>query len=131
MKRARRQPTRKELEAATSRRPVVRRIKPSSAANSLERKLDITATERAEAELNRFIENRALKNNAEHEQRVEDLFEETTRRYREKRREEYKLAWYCFHLDQAERLRRTMEALIAKHEAAAAALLEDQTRGAS
>ncbi len=81
--------------------------------------------EAAEAELNSFIERRALKNNAE-QQRIEDLFEETTRRHREKRREEHRLAWYCFHLDQAERLHRTMTALIEKHEAAAAALLEGE-----
>ncbi len=80
--------------------------------------------EAAERELNRFIENRVLKNNAE-QQRVEDLFEETTRRHREKRQEEHRLVWYCFHLDQAERLRPTMTALVSKHEAAAARLLED------
>ena len=84
--------------------------------------------EAAEAELNRFIENRALKNNAE-QQRVEDLFEETTRRHREKHLEEQRLAWYCFHLDQAERLRRTMSALISKHEAAAERLQETLERG--
>lgn len=78
----------------------------------------------AEEELNRFIERRALRPDAEQE-RVEDLFAETTRREREKRREENRLAWYFYHLDTAERLRRTMTALVEKHEAAAAALLEE------
>ncbi len=79
-------------------------------------------------EIDAFIERRALRANGE-QQRVEDLFEETTRRYREKRREEHRLAWYCYHLDTAERLRRTMEALISKHEAAAAKLLEELPKG--
>lgn len=35
MKLEKRQPTRRELASATSRRPVVRKIRPSSAANSL------------------------------------------------------------------------------------------------
>ncbi len=51
------------------------------------------------------------------------------RKHREKRREEHRLAWYCFHLDQAERLRRTMTALVEKHEAAAAQLLEESSGG--
>ena len=78
----------------------------------------------AESEINRFIERRSLKPDAE-QQRVEDLFAETTRRHREKLREENRLAWYCYHLDTAERLRRTMTDLVAKHEEAAARLLEE------
>ncbi len=80
--------------------------------------------EAAEAELNRFIEKRALRPDTE-QQRVEDLFEETTRRYREKRRREHRELWLDFHLGQAARLRKTMEILIARHEEAAAQLLEE------
>lgn len=43
MKREKRQPSRRELAAATSRRAVVRRIQSSSAADRLTRKRDITA----------------------------------------------------------------------------------------
>ena len=39
-------------------------------------------------------------------------------------RKEIRAEWYAYHLDQAERLRRTMEPLIALHEARAAKLLE-------
>ena len=80
------------------------------------------------AQIDVLIERRGLRADAE-QQRVQDLFEETTRCHRERRREEHRLAWYCFHLDQAERLRRTMTALVEKHEAAAAELLEELPKG--
>ncbi len=55
-------------------------------------------------ELDRLIEKRAaqLKEEAEGEQRVEDLFAETTRRQREKRREEHRLAWYTHEMHMCE-----------------------------
>lgn len=54
----------------------------------------------------------------------EAMWKESERRHREKVRRENRAAWYAYHLDQAERLRRTMTALVEAHEAKAAALLE-------
>lgn len=75
-------------------------------------------------ELDKLIERRALRANAE-QQRVEDLFEETTRRHNEKRRAEHRDLWLDYHQGQAARLRYTIGLLIARHEAAAARLLEE------
>ncbi len=89
--------------------------------------IDPVATERAEKELDNFINSRSKakdKANAE-----ADLWRTSEIKHREKQREEHRLAWYCFHLDQAERIRRTMEALISKHETAAAKLQEQLPRG--
>ncbi len=81
-------------------------------------------------ELDKLIERAAreitLRDAANERQRI---WEESARCHLEKRREEHRLAWYCYHLDQAERLRRTMIALIDKHEASAAALLEGEGGG--
>lgn len=55
----------------------------------------------------------------------EELYAESVRRYHGRRRKENRAAWYAYHADQAERLRRTMEPLIAFHEARAKELLEE------
>ena len=88
--------------------------------------LDPIAVERAEKSPDEFINSRSKakdKANAE-----ADLWRISEIKHRERRREEHRLAWYCFHLDQAERLRRTMSALVEKHEAAAARLLEEASK---
>ena len=90
--------------------------------------LDPVAVDRAEKQIDVFINSRSkAKDRANAEA---DLWRISERKHRERRREEHRLAWYCFHLDQAERLRRTMEALISKHEEAAARLLQDRGGGA-
>ena len=89
--------------------------------------LDPVAVERAEKSLDEFINSRSRakdKANAE-----ADLWRISERKHREKLQEEHRLAWYCYHLDTAERLRRTMTALVEKHEAAAASLLEQLPKG--
>jgi hypothetical protein len=83
-------------------------------------------TEALEAELDRFIRTR-------HDQRVgdegarpaEEAWMESERRYEEKRRRENRAAWYGWHLDQAERHRRTLEDLITHHETQAKRLCEE------
>jgi hypothetical protein len=50
---------------------------------------------------------------------------ESERRYNEKREQENRAAWYGWHLDQAERHRRTLEDLIKHHETQAARLCEE------
>jgi hypothetical protein len=57
--------------------------------------------------------------------RNEELWKESVRAYEEKRRQMARLEWHAFHCGQAERHRRTLEDLIAHHEAAAARLCED------
>lgn len=56
----------------------------------------------------------------------EALYAESVRRYNTRRRRENAARWYAYHADQAERLRRTMEPLIAFHEARARKLLEGE-----
>ena len=74
-----------------------------------------------------FIERRdRQRRQSEDERRTEAAWMESERRYEEKRRRENRAAWYVWHLDQAERHRRTLEALIARHETQAA-LLEGET----
>ncbi len=89
--------------------------------------LDPIAIERAEKSLDEFINSRSKAKDKANE--LEAMYAETTRRHHEKRREEHRLAWYCYHLDTAERLRRTMTALVEKHEAAAASLLKELPKG--
>ncbi len=89
--------------------------------------LEHVRIEAAEKQIDAFINSRSkAKDKANSEA---DLWRISEIKHREKRREEHRLAWYCFHLNQAERLRRTMEALISKHEAAAAKLQEESGGG--
>ena len=78
---------------------------------------------RAEADLNALVERRAK------QAVVEDLWEASVRRHHEKLRRERRAEWYAYHVDQAERLRRTMTALVERHEAEALKLIEGETKG--
>ncbi len=91
--------------------------------------LDPAVAERGEKELDRLIERQAQRSGADEANGVEAMWRASERAHERKRREERRLAWYCFHLDQAERHRRTMTALVEKHEAAAARLLEEPGGG--
>lgn len=74
-------------------------------------------------QIDRLIDSRAAgrdKANA-----LEAMYTESVRRHHEKRRRQHRDLWLDFHLGQAKRLRKTMEILIARHEAAAAQLLEE------
>ncbi len=86
--------------------------------------MDVAPGELVEHELDRLIEKRALKASAE-QRTIEELFAESTRIHQEQTRRENRARWYAFHVDQAERIRRTMTALIAEHEARASQLLEE------
>ena len=57
--------------------------------------------------------------------RIEEAWMESERSYDEKRRRENLAAWHGWHLDQAERHRRTLEELIRHHETQAARLCEE------
>ena len=46
---------------------------------------------------------------------------------KERRRRTLRAEWYAYHVGQAERLRRTMTALVERHEAEALKLIEGET----
>jgi hypothetical protein len=88
--------------------------------------------EAVERELGAFISKR-------HEQRVQaegerlalEMWQESERKYAERRREANRQAWTSFHEEQAERHRAVLESLIAFHEEQAAKLLNTQQEGAA
>jgi hypothetical protein len=93
--------------------------------------VDVARSEAVEADLDRFIRKRHDKRVLEKGARiVEEAWMESERRYEEKRQQENRAAWYGWHLDHAERHRRTLEGLIAHHEARAELLCEDRGEGA-
>jgi hypothetical protein len=55
----------------------------------------------------------------------EELYAESVRRYRNWRQQQLRAAWVAYHCDQAARHRATLNALIARHEEAAARVMED------
>jgi hypothetical protein len=83
--------------------------------------------EAVEAELNRLIERRSRQKDPDEEGA---LWRESVRAYEEKRRQMARAEWHLNHTAQAERLRRTLEALIDHHEAAAAHLREAEASNA-
>src|SRR5215210_9487706 len=90
--------------------------------------MDVAHGEIVEAELTAFIERRSRKGDVDPDER-EELWKESVRVYTARRREEIRAAWCEHHQGQAERLRATLEALIARHEEQARKLLEDEDRG--
>jgi hypothetical protein len=89
--------------------------------------MDVAHGEMVEKELTRMIEKRSRKEPDPDE--LAPAYAESVRRYNAARLKERRAEWYAYHADQAERLRRTMEPLIAFHEARAAALCEESRRG--
>jgi hypothetical protein len=88
--------------------------------------VDTARAESVEAELDRFIRTRHDRRVADEGERpAEEAWMESERRYEERRRRENRAAWYGWHLDQAERHRRTLEDLIRHHETQAARLCEE------
>jgi hypothetical protein len=92
---------------------------------------DISNGEAVEADLEAFITRRHGYRVAKEDHRPsEDIYEESTRRYQEKRRAQARYRWHLYHTAQAERLRRTLEALAAHHEEQAATLMDVRPKGA-
>ncbi len=81
--------------------------------------------EAASAGIDALIERRAK------QAAVEDLWEVSVRKDKERRDRWLRAEWYAYHVDQAERLRRTMTALVEDHEAKARKLMEEQPKGAA
>ena len=59
------------------------------------------------------------------------LWQESAKAYEQKRRQMARLEWYLHHTVQAERLRRTLEALASHHEEQAAKLTDIEPKGAA
>jgi ABC-type phosphonate transport system ATPase subunit len=83
--------------------------------------VDIAHGEMVEKELNAMIQRRARKGEMDPDER-EALWQASVRAYEEKRRQMARLEWHLHHTAQAERLRRTLEALASHHEEQAARL---------
>ena len=92
--------------------------------------MDVAHGEMVEAELNAFIQRRSRKGDVDPDER-EELWKESVRTYTARRREEMRAAWHEYHQGQAARHRAVLESLIARHEEAAAKLMEDEPKGAA
>ncbi len=86
---------------------------------------DVAPGEIVENELDRLIRKRHDRRVAQEGERSERVaWTESERRYDARRRAENRAAWYGWHMDQAERHRRNLAALVAQHEAAAERLMQ-------
>jgi hypothetical protein len=88
------------------------------------RKGDLDPDEAVEAELDRLIERGSRKGEVDHDER-EEGWQESVRRFNEKRRQIARLERHAFHCGQAERHRRTLQELISFHETQAERLLTE------
>ena len=105
-------------------------VEPSVGA-ALSRDLSSRSNWDADAEIDRFIQRRSVALKRENQQRREqEAWEESTRIHDEKHRQQVRAEWHLFHLDQAERHRRTLQQLIEHHESRAQQL-SNQPKGAA
>jgi hypothetical protein len=94
--------------------------------------VDIARSEQVESELDAMIRRRDEKRRqTEGERLEEELYEPSVRAWRERQDAEKRTARFEYHRGQADRLRRTMGELIARHEAAAERYLQDEPKGAA
>ena len=94
--------------------------------------MDIARSEQVEAELDAMIRRRDThRRQTEGERLEEELYEPSVRAWRERYEAEKRTARFEYHRGQADRLRRTMSELIARHEAAAERYLQDEPKGAA
>jgi hypothetical protein len=89
--------------------------------------MNIASGEMVERELDTMIERRSLQKEPDKES---ELWQASVRAYEEKRRQAARLEWHLHHTAQAERLRRTLEALASHHEEQAAKLTDVRPKGA-
>ncbi len=81
--------------------------------------MDVARADTVDLELDRLISRRASQDRRPDRDENEELWKMSVRAHNASRREEMRMAWAEFHEGQAERLRRTLEPLIAFHEARA------------
>jgi hypothetical protein len=92
--------------------------------------VDVSRAESVERELDRLIERRHdQRMTAESHRPSEELWQASVERYNSERENKLRVAWCSYHQDQAARHRRTLEALITRHEEAAARLMEHEPKG--
>jgi hypothetical protein len=89
--------------------------------------VDIARGEMVEKELDAMIERRSRQKDPDEES---ELWQASVRAYEEKRRQAARLEWHLHHTAQAERLRRTLEGLIAHHGEHAVKLMDVRPKGA-
>ena len=89
--------------------------------------MDIARGEMVEKELNAMIERRSRQKDPQEDS---GLWQASVGAYEEKRRQAARLEWHLHHTAQAERLRRTLEALASHHEEQAAKLMDVRLKGA-
>lgn len=81
---------------------------------------EIAAGERADAQIDSFISRRdAKRRESEGERAAEEAWEASSRLHEARLREERRAAWVDYHRGRADSLRRTLQVLIANHEAEA------------
>ena len=83
--------------------------------------MEVARGELVEKDLDAMIERRSRQVNPDEQ---EALWQESVRRYTARRREEMRADWHGWHLEQADRHRRTLKALIVRHEEQAAKLID-------
>ncbi len=81
--------------------------------------MDVARADTVDLELDRLISRRASQDTRPDPDEREELWKASVRAHAASRHEEMRAAWEAFHEGQAERLRRTLEPLIAFHEARA------------
>jgi hypothetical protein len=92
--------------------------------------VDITHGEMAENQFDIQVERRSRKGEVDPDER-EEGWQESVRRFNEKRRQMARFEWHAFHCGQAARYRATLQALVDHDEGQAAKLMEDQPKGAA
>ena len=91
--------------------------------------MDVARIEAADRELVRMIERRSRKGEMDRDE-FDAGYMESVRRYQEMRRAQARYEWQLHHTAQAERLRRTLEALASHHEEQAASFMDVRPKGA-
>ncbi len=92
--------------------------------------MDVAHGEMVEKELDLLIKRRSRKGEVDPDER-EEGWQESVKRFNEKRRQMARFEWQAFHCGQAARHRATLQALVEHHEEQAAKLMEDQSKGAA
>jgi hypothetical protein len=90
--------------------------------------VDIAQGQMVEKELDNLITRRSKQKDPEE---ASETWQASERRHEEQRRLQARYEWHLHHTAQAERLRRTLEGLIADHEEQAAKLTKERPKGAA
>ncbi len=94
--------------------------------------MDVSRREAVEHVLNCLIEGRYdQRTTQERHKPSEELWQESVERYKAERDRQLRSEWTEYHQSQAARHRAVLKVLIATHEARAAKLIEDESKGAA